>query len=69
MESYHIHLKNDSKIDLERVSGQMDPQGAKDHRKSVGELEILSRIIQELNDRFGTEFAEEDKVFIRQLDD
>ncbi len=47
----------------------MDPQGAKDHRKSVGELEILSRIIQELNDRFGTEFAEEDKVFIRQLDD
>ncbi len=69
IESYRIRLKSDGKIDLERGSGQLDPQGTKDHRKPVDELEVLSRIIQELNDRFGTDFTEEDKVFIRQLED
>ena len=33
------------------------------------EMEALSRIIRELNERFGTDFTEEDKVFIRQLEE
>ncbi len=32
-------------------------------------MEALSRIIQELNERFGTDFTEDDKVFIEQLED
>lgn len=33
------------------------------------EIEQLSLIIQELNLRFGTDFTDEDKVFIRQLEE
>jgi hypothetical protein len=33
------------------------------------EVEPLSRIIQELNQRFGTDFSEEDRIFIQQLED
>ncbi len=36
---------------------------------SAEESEPLSQIIQELNQRFGTDFADEDKVFIRQLEE
>jgi len=32
------------------------------------DMEPLSEIISELNKRFGTDFTEEDKVFIRQLE-
>ena len=69
MESYRIRRQHAGKIDLARGSGQLDPQGSKDHQKPVDELEVLSRIIQELNERFGTDFTDEDKVFIRQLED
>ncbi len=31
-------------------------------------MEALSRIIKELNDRFGTDFSDDDKVFIEQLE-
>jgi type I restriction enzyme R subunit len=31
-------------------------------------VEPLSAIIRELNDRFGTDFSDEDKVFIAQLE-
>lgn len=33
------------------------------------EIERLSQIIRELNERFGTDFTEEDRVFIQQLED
>ncbi len=69
MESYSIRQQHRGKIALERGNGQLDPQGSKDHQKPVDELEVLSRIIQELNERFGTDFTDEDKVFIRQLED
>lgn len=32
------------------------------------DIEPLSAIIKELNERFGTDFTEDDKVFIRQLE-
>ena len=32
------------------------------------QLEPLSRIIKDLNDRFGTDFTDEDKVFIQRLE-
>lgn len=31
-------------------------------------MEALSRIIQDLNELFGTDFSEDDKVFIEQLE-
>ncbi len=33
----------------------------------VNEQELLSKILEDLNERFGTEFIEEDKVFLSQL--
>jgi type I restriction enzyme, R subunit len=33
------------------------------------EIEALSLIILELNERFGTDFSEEDKVFVKLLED
>ena len=33
------------------------------------EIELLSQIIQELNRRFGTEFSDDDKVFIQHLEE
>jgi type I restriction enzyme R subunit len=35
---------------------------------SPDEIEALSQILKELNQRFGTEFTEEDRVFIEQLE-
>ncbi len=32
-------------------------------------MEPLSQIIRELNERFGTDFTEEDRVFIQQLEE
>lgn len=69
MESYRIRQQYEGQIALVRGDGRLDPQGAKNPIKPIDELEVLSRIIQELNDRFGTDFTEEDKVFIRQLED
>jgi len=68
MESYRIRQSWKGKIKLERGEGELEPIGAK------GELvpdqfELLSQIIRELNERFGTDFTEDDKVFIQQLEE
>lgn len=39
------------------------------HEIGVDIIEPLSQIIRELNERFGTDFSEEDKVFIRNLEE
>ena len=54
MESYRIREQYAGKISLARGNGQLDPQDLKDHQKPIDELEVLSQIIKELNDRFGT---------------
>ena len=38
------------------------------HQPPPEQIEPLSRIIKELNDRFGTDFTDEDKVFIQRLE-
>lgn len=69
MESYRIRQQHNGKIALVRGDGQLDPQSSKDYKQPLDELEVLSLIIQELNNRFGTDFTDEDKVFICQLED
>jgi type I restriction enzyme R subunit len=47
----------------------LEPIKPKDVEMPRGDqLESLSRIIRELNERFGTAFSEEDKIFIEQLE-
>jgi hypothetical protein len=70
MESYKIQRVAQGKISLSRGDGVVDPiSGHGPHGSSVEEMEALSRIIKELNERFGTDFTEDDKVFIRQLEE
>lgn len=58
------------KIGLAGDAGVLDPPNPAGARAPAAEeLEALSRIIKELNEKFGTEFSEEDKVFISQLEE
>jgi hypothetical protein len=68
MESHRLQQSWRGKIKLERGNGQVEPVGPKG---IIGagpeEIEPLSQIIRELNERFGTDFTEEDRVFIQNL--
>ncbi|HOV80497.1 MAG TPA: type I restriction endonuclease [Bacillota bacterium] len=69
MESYRIKKTSGGRIRLERGLGELRPQGPKGpHTPPVEEMEQLSKIIRELNKRFGTDFTDEDRVFIKQLE-
>jgi type I restriction enzyme R subunit len=69
MESYRVRETRSGKITLERGQGEVEPAGAVLPRGATpSEIEPLSQIIRELNERFGTDFSEEDRVFIQQLE-
>jgi hypothetical protein len=55
-------------IALERGLGQLDTQRLKDHLILVaGAIAPFSQIIHDLNECFGTDFSEEDRVVISHL--
>jgi type I restriction enzyme, R subunit len=69
MESYRIQQRFAGTIELERGSEGLAPKSATGPDvPRPDEIEHLSKIIEELNDRFGTEFNDEDRVFIEQLE-
>jgi type I restriction enzyme, R subunit len=69
MDSYRIQQTSSGKLTLERGTAALEPIGARGNYHPLLEtLEALSQILRELNERFGTDFTEEDKVFIRQLE-
>ena len=69
MESYRIGNTFDGQIKLPRGETPLDPMIGKDgHGTTPDEMEALSQIIHELNERFGTEFSEKDRVSIEQLE-
>lgn len=70
MESYRLTQRFEGSISLDRGQKEIPPIGAGAARGySPEELEPLSEIIRELNERFGTDFSDEDKVFISQLEE
>jgi type I restriction enzyme R subunit len=68
IESYRVQRTFSGKIELPRGQGELPPGGGEGGGQLVEEIEPLSIIIKALNERFGTDFTEEDKVFIRQLE-
>lgn len=69
MESYRVQQTYKGKIKLERGNGEVEPIGPKPGGGSgPEEIELLSQIIRELNERFGTDFTDEDRVFIQNLE-
>jgi type I restriction enzyme R subunit len=70
MDSYQIKPTASGKIGLKRGVGELEPQkGGGDNIPPEPPFpEPLSQIIQELNERFGTDFTADDKVFIEHLE-
>ncbi len=70
LNSYRVQKTRNGKIKLERGNIEIEPIGPKGgYVPSPEEIEQLSLIIQELNQRFGTDFTDEDRVFIKQLEE
>src|SRR2546425_10513942 len=68
MESYRIPQTGSGKIALERKPGVVDPVGTKaTHGTAAEEIETLSRIIAELNERFGLNLGPEHRVTLGQM--
>ena len=69
IESYRVRQTSKGKITLPRGTTELEPIGPKEvYSLGQEDLEPLSQIIQELNEHFGTEFSEEDKLCIRELE-
>ncbi len=68
MESYRVQQTGSGKISLERKPGVLEPQATKGpHIPPTEELESLSRIIAELNERFGLNLGSEHRITISQM--
>ncbi len=68
MESYRIQQTRSGGITLERKAGRLDPVRTKDPQTSAeADIEPLSRIIAELNERFGVELGPEHRVTLSQM--
>ena len=68
MESYRLQETRSGRIELERTAGVLDPIGPKGTNGSApDEIETLSRIIAELNERFGLELGPEHRVTLGQM--
>src|SRR5205807_6032637 len=69
IESYRIKQTSKGPIILPRGAKELEPIGPKEiFTLGLAELEPLSQIIQELNEHFGTDFTEEDKLCIREIE-
>ena len=70
MESYRIQETSSGRIALERNNGRLDPMRAEGPRGLAAEdREPLSRIIAELNDRFGLGLGPDHRITLQQLRD
>jgi len=69
IESYRINQTSKGSITLPRGAKEIEPIGPKEiFTLGQAELEPLSQIIQELNEHFGTDFTEEDKLCLREIE-
>lgn len=68
MDSYKIQKVAEAMIRLENADGEIEPMGTGESGKiSEEETDPLSKIIREINDRFGTVFSDKDKVILNTL--
>jgi len=69
IDSYRIQETHTGGMDLQQSQQPLPPQKESDGRGSASgpEKEPLSKILEALNERFGYDFDEDDRVFIEQL--
>jgi len=68
METYKIEKKETKTISLDNSEGTIDPiiSGNANHI-DIDEWDVLSRIIQEVNERYGTDFNDIDKIILNSI--
>lgn len=67
MESYKLVHRGQDAIRLEDELGTLEPMQSGQKGEDIKEHDRLSKIINDINDRFGTEFTVEDIVITNQL--
>lgn len=67
LDSYRIELITNGEIRLRETEKALDPKESLDYKTSAEEEEPLSKIIEEMNLRYGTEFTDADKVILMRL--
>jgi type I restriction enzyme R subunit len=67
MESYKVVKKKEGKIKLENEQGELYPMGGGSGSLAKDEESALSKIIQDVNERFGTNFTDSDRVILNNL--
>jgi type I restriction enzyme, R subunit len=69
IESYRIKQTSKGPISLPRGEKELDPIGPKEiYTLGHDELEPLSKILRDLNEHFGTDFTEEDKLCLVEIE-
>ena len=70
MESFRIQQISSGKVSLERTGDKLDPMRTKEPSElPPEELEALSRIISDLNERFGIEMRPEHRITLGRMMD
>jgi type I restriction enzyme R subunit len=68
MDSYRLQQTSTGKLGLEKGTHELEPIKAKQvFGLEPEQIEPLSAILKELNERFGTDFTDADRVFIEHL--
>jgi len=67
MNSYRIQLMSEGEIKLEGKEEPLAPGGFEGPMLQVKDKEVLSKIIESINEKFGTEFNDSDKVIVQRL--
>jgi type I restriction enzyme R subunit len=68
METYRIEKKGTTHVELQNTEGVIDPMGGGGGKGiAEDEKDTLSRIIKEVNERYGTNFNNADRVILNDL--
>ncbi len=69
METYKVEKKMEVNVLLENKDGEIDPMGGGKggNTTTEEELDMLSKIIKEINERYGTNFTNTDRVILNDL--
>ena len=67
LDSYRIELITQGEIRLKESDKSLDPKQSLEYKTLKEEEEPLSKIIEEMNERYGTDFNESDKIILMRL--
>lgn len=69
LDSFKLEKTSSGRITLSRGKGEIPPENPLSSKNNTDEIETLSVIIDELNQRFGTDFTPDDRLVIHELEE